>query len=286
MTFIAHISDFHVGGADFNEDVFFNNVDKVNELDPDFIVFTGDFTNHGYYAEYVKTTEYIKFFKSLFFSIPGNHDARNLGYETFQKLIDERSWARNLSSNDENNDKIKYDDTLKEKYMFKDNSKKDRVKKNNGSKSFVDISNITLVGLDSSDPDISDGSVGRPQQLWMEEILADSYINSTFSIVAIHHHVLPIPKTGRERNILLDAGDILKSLTDFEVNMVLSGHKHVPYLWKIENTLFATAGSFSSLKLRGSCPNSFNTYEIEEDYVEAILKPYRKDDILLGKHKL
>ncbi|MDR2623329.1 MAG: metallophosphoesterase [Methanobrevibacter sp.] len=284
MTFIVHISDFHVGGTDFSEDVFFNSIDKVNDLDPDFIIFTGDFTNHGYYAEYIKAIEYIKFFKSMFFSIPGNHDARNLGYETFQKLIGERNWAQNLSSNNKVNNKIQYDDTLNGECTLKNKEIKDWIKVQ-GPKCSVDIDNITLVGLDSSEPDISDGSVGRPQQLWMEEILADSYMNSTFSIVAIHHHVLPIPKTGRERNILFDAGDILKSLTDFEVNMVLSGHKHVPYLWKVENTIFATAGSFSSLKLRGSCPNSFNTYEIGEDYVEAILKPYRKEDILLGKYK-
>ncbi|MDR2830665.1 MAG: metallophosphoesterase [Methanobrevibacter sp.] len=284
MTFIVHISDLHIGGTDFNEDVFFNNVDTVNDLNPDFIIFTGDLTNHGYYAEYIKAMEYIKFFKSMFFSIPGNHDARNLGYETFQKLIGERNWARNLSSKKEKNDKIPYDDTLKKESMLKNNGMKEIIKKSD-FKCPVNVNNITLVGLDSSEPDISDGSVGRPQQLWMEEILTDSYINSTFSIVAIHHHVLPIPKTGRERNILFDAGDILKSLTDFEVNMVLSGHKHVPYLWKVENTLFATAGSFSSLKLRGSCPNSFNTYEIEEDHVEAILKPYRKDYVLLGKYE-
>jgi len=285
MTFIAHISDFHIGEGDFNEDVFFNSVDTVNDLDPDFIIFTGDLTNRGYHAEYVKAIEYVKFFKSMFFSIPGNHDARNLGYETFQKLIGDRSWAQTLNSNDKDSIKLQYDDSLKEKYMLKDNDKKKWSKNNHISKHLVDVSNITLIGLDSSEPDISDGSVGRPQQLWMEEILTDSYINSTFSIVAIHHHVLPIPKTGRERNILFDAGDILKSLTDLDVNMVLSGHKHVPYLWKVENTLFATAGSFSSFKLRGSCPNSFNTYEIKEDYIEAILKPYRKEDILLGRYK-
>jgi 3',5'-cyclic AMP phosphodiesterase CpdA len=283
MTFIAHISDFHVGGSDFNEDIFFNNLDKVNDLDPDFIIFTGDFTNHGYYAEYIKAVEYVKSFKSTLFSIPGNHDARNLGYETYQELIGERSWARKINSNNHSDYKIKHDDALKIKFKSMD---KANIKLTNMKKDHVDINNITLVGLDSSEPDINDGSVGRAQQLWLEEILLDSYIDSAFSIVAIHHHVLPVPKTGRERNILFDAGDILKSLTDFEVNMVLSGHKHVPYLWQVENTLFAIAGSFSSSKLRGACPNSFNTYEIEDDYVLATLKQYKKEDVFLGKYKI
>ena len=76
--------------------------------------------------------------------------------------------------------------------------------------------------------------------------------------MALHHHVIPIPKTGRERNVLTDAGDVLKTLTDHEVDLVLAGHKHVPNIWKMNNTLFVNAGSLSSNKLRGDDKNSYN----------------------------
>lgn len=55
---------------------------------------------------------------------------------------------------------------------------------------------LTVVGLDSSGPDIDNGHIGRPQQLWMENELNKSLENSNFSIVAMHHHVIPVPKMG------------------------------------------------------------------------------------------
>ena len=50
-----------------------------------------------------------------------------------------------------------------------------------------------------------------------------------FRVFVLHHHLLPIPGTGRERNVVHDAGDTLEVLQRAGVNLVLSGHKHVPY---------------------------------------------------------
>ena len=44
----------------------------------------------------------------------------------------------------------------------------------------------------------------------------------------LHHHLLPVPGTGRERNVVYDAGDAIECLQRAGVNLVLSGHKHVP----------------------------------------------------------
>ena len=44
----------------------------------------------------------------------------------------------------------------------------------------------------------------------------------------LHHHLLPVPGTGRERNIVYDAGDAIECLQRAGVDLVLSGHKHVP----------------------------------------------------------
>ncbi|MHB1324312.1 MAG: metallophosphoesterase family protein, partial [Coriobacteriia bacterium] len=68
---------------------------------------------------------------------------------------------------------------------------------------------IHVLGLDSSEPDLDNGRVGRHQYLWIEERFSDP---SEFKIVALHHHLLPVPGTGRERNIVYDAGDVLRVL--------------------------------------------------------------------------
>lgn len=242
MTVIAHISDLHVSKADFDEDIFMKAAAEINELQPDMIILTGDITNNGYYAEFEQATRYLSMFEAPLFAVPGNHDSRNLGYESFEDLIGERSWK--LTLGDE----------------------------------------FTVIGLDSSSPDESRGHIGKPQHMWLEHQLDKCVIDDKFSIVALHHHVVSIPQTGRERNVLSDAGDILKTLTTHEVDLILSGHKHVPNVWRINNTLVVNAGSLCSCKLRGKIKNSYNVYNITDSEIEIFLNDVGGEKLLLGKY--
>ena len=101
--------------------------------------------------------------------------------------------------------------------------------------------------------------------------VADAKEKGLFIIIVLHHHIISIPNTGRERNILSDAGDILLTILENNVNLVLSGHKHVPHAWKMNNTLFATAGTVSSMKLRGNTCPSYNVIDINNQYIEIML---------------
>lgn len=56
---------------------------------------------------------------------------------------------------------------------------------------------------------------------------------------------MPIPGTGRERNQVLDAGDVLSLLRQAEVDLVLSGHRHVPYVWPVAGMLLVHSGTVS-----------------------------------------
>ena len=130
---------------------------------------------------------------------------------------------------------------------------------------------LKVIGLDSSEPDLDYGRVGRSQQNWMEKELIKADEENLYKIIALHHHIIPVPKTGRERNVLSDAGDILQSLMSGRADLVLSGHKHMPHVWMMEETAFITAGTVSSLRLRGKELSSFNTLNIEDDFIEIIL---------------
>ena len=46
------------------------------------------------------------------------------------------------------------------------------------------------------------------------------------------------------------------------VNLVLSGHKHVPYAWRLEDLFVVNAGTVSSLRLRGHTRPCYNIVEI------------------------
>jgi len=127
-----------------------------------------------------------------------------------------------------------------------------------------------IVVLSSARPDRDDGEVGNRQNLWLEHTL-EKYKDKP-KIVAIHHHVVPVPDTGADQITVVDAGDVLRSLTKSKVNMVLCGHRHRPWRWKMEDMPVVHAGSVSCEKLRGFFCNSYNVVTIKGKRIEAKLK--------------
>ena len=91
-------------------------------------------------------------------------------------------------------------------------------------------------------------------------------------IVAIHHHIIPVPDTGADQITVVDAGDLLRSLISSKVDLVLCGHRHRPWRWQIEDMKVVHAGSVSSEKLRGFFCNSYNIITIEKGRIEEKLK--------------
>ena len=123
---------------------------------------------------------------------------------------------------------------------------------------------ITIVAVDSTEPDLDNGQVGRGRYRWIEEQFADE---SRLRIFVLHHHLLPVPGTGRERNVVYDAGDVIECLQRAGVHLVLSGHKHVPYAWRLENLFVVNTGTVSSLRLRGNTRPCYNVVEINGTHV-------------------
>lgn len=137
---------------------------------------------------------------------------------------------------------------------------------------------VTVVGVDSSEPDLNDGQVGRERYPWIMEQFAT---DARFKIYVHHHHLLPVPGTGRERSTVADAGDLLEVLIRSGVHLCLTGHKHVPYVWRLENIYVANAGTCSSLKLRGHTRPAYNLIEYDGDEVKIVQKhPFGEANLL------
>lgn len=133
--------------------------------------------------------------------------------------------------------------------------------------------NVVILGLDSTVPDLDDGHVGRENYSIIEEKFSSK---DKMKILALHHHLIAIPGTGRERNIAVDAGQVLRLITQLDVDFVFSGHKHLPWVWKLENTYLVTAGTASSRRLKGRSHPSFNVMNIDGD--EVVLKEINVQD--------
>ncbi len=90
-------------------------------------------------------------------------------------------------------------------------------------------------------------------------------------IVAVHHHLIPIPGTGRERNIVHDAGDLLLTLTRMDVDLILCGHKHVPFFWGLNGMLLCSSGTAGTRRLRGRTPPSWNEVHVDATTIKVFL---------------
>jgi 3',5'-cyclic AMP phosphodiesterase CpdA len=196
---IAHISDLHCGEPHFVPGLLERAVNEINEFQPDVVVCSGDLTAMGFKHEYALAKDYLdKIECRSVVVIPGNHDARNVGYVHFDEHF----------------------------------GKRNHVLRREG---------VTIVAVDSTEPDLDHGQIGRGRYRWIEEEFSEG--DPELRIFVLHHHLLPVPGTGRERNIVYDAGDAIECLQRAGVDIVLSGHKHVPYAWRLEDLFVINAGT-------------------------------------------
>ncbi len=233
---ICQISDIHCGNAYFIPELLDRSIIEINRANPTVVVVSGDLTDAGYREEFEQAAEYIARLEcENVMVIPGNHDARNVGYVHFERLFGERQ-------------------------------------------SLMDLDDVILVGVDSSEPDLNDGQVGREHYGFIEKTFYDA--QDKLKIFVVHHHLIPLPGTGRERNIVYDAGDILERLIDAGVDLVLSGHKHVPHTWRLEDMLIANSGTASTLRVRGNTRPCYNVIEVEDGRVSIFRKyPFKSREL-------
>jgi 3',5'-cyclic-AMP phosphodiesterase len=234
---IAQVSDIHCGEPTFDAEAMTSIVDSINHLAPDFVVVAGDLTAAGYDWEYQEAARWLQRLEPSMIVIPGNHDSRNVGYIHFERLFGERFSRFRCCFDAERAERLK-------------------------------ATGFTVVGVDSSQPDLDDGHVGREHYKWIGEQFEDP---DDFKILAIHHHLVSIPGTGRERNIITDAGDLLAELTKLDIDVVLSGHKHVPFFWSVNGMLICNSSTATTHRVRGLTPPSWNEIQIDASTIKVYL---------------
>jgi 3',5'-cyclic AMP phosphodiesterase CpdA len=239
---IAQLSDLHCGSPYFDGELLSAGVKEVIALDPDLVVVGGDLTAEGYAHEFRDAQRHLD---PLFEAglntlvVPGNHDSKNVGY-------------------------LHFADT----FGVGDTGKGDRVIRINfaGAAQERPMA-ISVVAIDSSKPDLAEGEVGHTKYEWIR----DSYQwVEDYRVFVLHHHLVSVPGTGRERNIVWDAGDVLALLKELGVDLVLCGHKHVPNVWQLDEMLLINSGTAASGRGRGYTPPSYNVIEVDDERVRIV----------------
>src|SRR3954468_674575 len=234
---IAQISDIHCGEATFDAELMQSIVDRVNAMDPDLVAIVGDLTAAGYRWEFEEAARWLEQIKPPKIVVPGNHDSRNVGYVHFRELFGERFFTYRRA----------FEPSRAARLL---------------------ATGFTVPAVDWSQPDVNDGHVGREHYGWIRSQFEEP---EDIRVFVIHHHLVPIPGTGRERNIITDSGDLLAQLTELDVDVVLSGHKHVPFFWGLNGILVCNSGTAATKRVRGLTPPSWNELQVDVSTIKVYL---------------
>lgn len=135
-------------------------------------------------------------------------------------------------------------------------------------KRVMEFDDLVIVTVSTARPDRDEGEIGYRQLVWLQKTLS-KYENKK-KIVAMHHHVIPVPDTGTDVITVRDAGDALRTLVYSNVDLVLNGHRHRPWIWRLEGLMIVHAGTLSSERMRGFFANSYNIIQIDDEIKPSI----------------
>ncbi|MBS7644529.1 MAG: metallophosphoesterase [Candidatus Bathyarchaeia archaeon] len=139
----------------------------------------------------------------------------------------------------------------------------------------VNLGDLRLYVMNSPEPDRDEGRLGRRRQEFLNSRLRKAP-KDAIKIVSFHHHLVPVPHSGRETNVLEDAGEVLDNMLKYRVDLVLMGHRHVGRVLRIGDTILLNAGTTSSIRTRGRLGHTFNIVDVMED---GSIKIYERDII-------
>jgi 3',5'-cyclic AMP phosphodiesterase CpdA len=232
---VAQISDIHCGEPTFQPQLMQAVVDGVNAMEPDVVAVAGDLTAAGYEWEFEEAAQWLAQIEAPKVVVPGNHDSRNVGYVHFECLFGDRFSRYRRAFETERAERLR-------------------------------ATGFTVVSVDSSDPDLNEGHIGRERYPWICQQFDEP---GDIKLFVLHHHLVSIPGTGRERNIISDAGDLLATLTQVDIDVILSGHKHVPFFWGLNGILVCNSGTAATKRLRGLTPPSWNELRIDATTIKV-----------------
>jgi len=125
-----------------------------------------------------------------------------------------------------------------------------------------------IVGICTARDDIAHGECGDEQLDWCGRQFDKNLENR---ILALHHHLIPVPLSGQKFTTVRDAGELLEFTQLFELDLVLMGHRHVPHAYVIGPTTFLYCGTSTSQKVRADDNPSFNHIILNEGDLEVNL---------------
>jgi len=255
MITIVHGSDLHFGRP-HDAGVAQRFLDAVDQLAPDMIVLSGDFTQRAKVREYEAAREYLDRLPPVPTVVtPGNHDVPL--YRIFERIFSPFS-----------------------NYRAHIHEELDTVTRAPG---------LTVVALNSAAPRraIVNGRIDARQLDFARSAFRDTPEEDLKAVVA-HHHLAPAPDYEGD-NPLPDGRRILDALEDMGVELIMGGHLHRAYIGnsldvhpgedRDRGIVIVQSGTTTSRRgrAREQAKNTFNLVRIRSRRLEVVHYMYFSD---------
>jgi 3',5'-cyclic AMP phosphodiesterase CpdA len=253
MTRIIHLSDLHFGAHD--EQLVEAVELAADELKPDLVVVSGDFTQRARTEQFRDACEFLDRLRGRgheVLGVPGNHDVPL--YDVLRRFLSPLARYRRF-----------IDDTLCP---------------------FIEFPGVAVLGINTARSlTFKDGRISEEQVEFIRDTFARTSEDS-FRILVTHHPLFALQVAGETSRAIGRQHMALDAIEDAGVDMLLAGHNHHAssqdageLVTRAGGTLVVQAGTATSTRVREQ-EQSFNTIDIRDDAVTVTVHAWKGEEFL------
>jgi 3',5'-cyclic AMP phosphodiesterase CpdA len=251
MARLVHLSDLHFGAHD---ERLVEAVEwQIDQLKPDLVVISGDFTQRARTEEFRQACEFLEGLRERgheVLGVPGNHDVPL--YDVLRRFMSPLARYRRF-----------IDDTLCP---------------------FIELPGVAVLGINTARSlTLKDGRINRDQVEFIRETFART-ARETMRVLVTHHPLLAL-RVGEEVERAIGRQEMaLDAVEESGVDMLLAGHTHhassqdaSDLVTRAGGVLVVQAGTATSTRVREQ-EQSFNTIDIADGGATITVHAWDGDD--------
>jgi 3',5'-cyclic AMP phosphodiesterase CpdA len=251
MTRIAHLSDLHFGAHD---EELVEAVDRqMDELKPDLVVISGDFTQRARTEQFRDACEFLRGLRDRghdVLGVPGNHDVPL--YDVLRRFLSPLARYRRF-----------IDESLCP---------------------FVELPGVAVLGINTARSlTFKDGRINKQQIAFIRETFARTPSDAV-RILVTHHPLFALEIGGEVERAIGRQELALDAIEESGVDMVLAGHHHhassqdaSDLVTRAGGVLVVQAGTATSTRVREQ-EQSFNIIDIADGSVTITVHAWKDDE--------
>jgi len=253
MPRLVHLSDLHFGAHD--EQLVGAVERQVDELKPDLVVVSGDFTQRARTEQFREACQFLERLQHSgheVLGVPGNHDVPL--YDVLRRFLSPLARYRRF-----------IDENLSP---------------------FVELPGLAVLGINTARSfTFKDGRINQDQVAFIRETFARTPRDS-FRVLVTHHPLFTLEIAGETERAVGRQELALDAIQEAGVDMLLAGHNHhasthsaSDLVTRAGGALVVQAGTATSTRVREQ-EQSFNSIDVTEEAVTITVNAWNHDSFV------